>query len=185
MNSIMNFMPLTVVFFGWSFASGPVLYWATQSVFGAVQQYFITGWGALREWLPFLPEVVRYTPPDPDEIDESKVVASGEPRPAPKGFWALINRQMEKVDQQRAATTPPEPDEGKVVVKGSGTRSANGNGRQQQRVVLVSSPATRGRGRARNAHCRGGEPMGRSGFRMPRDHRRGGAPAVEAPRRFR
>jgi YidC/Oxa1 family membrane protein insertase len=45
MNSVMNIMPLTVVFFGWSFAAGPVLYWATQSVYSVVQQWFITGWG--------------------------------------------------------------------------------------------------------------------------------------------
>ena len=46
MNTMMNFMPLTVVFFGWSFAAGPVLYWATQSVYSVVQQWFITGWGS-------------------------------------------------------------------------------------------------------------------------------------------
>jgi len=150
MSQMMQFLPLTVIIFGWSFPSGLVLYWATQSVFGAVQQYFITGWGALREWLPFLPEVVRYTPPDPEAIDESKVIASGEPRPAPKGFWALINRQMAKVDQQRADTPPPEPDEGKVVVKGSGTRSANGNGRGggQRSLVAVENSAKGRRGGA-------------------------------------
>jgi len=91
MTNMMQFMPLMVIFFGWNFPSGLVLYWATQSVFGAVQQYFITGWGALRDWLPFLPEVVRYTPPDPDAIDESRVIVTNADgtRPAlqQKGFW--------------------------------------------------------------------------------------------------
>lgn len=105
MSQMMQVMPLTVIFFGWSFYSGLVLYWATQSVFSAVQQYYITGWGALREWLPFLPEVVRYTPPDPDEIDEEKVIvtgADGSPVQANGGgLWGLINRQIQKVEQQK------------------------------------------------------------------------------------
>jgi YidC/Oxa1 family membrane protein insertase len=40
-------MPLITVFFGWSFAAGLALYWTVSSVFQAVQQYFVTGWGAL------------------------------------------------------------------------------------------------------------------------------------------
>jgi YidC/Oxa1 family membrane protein insertase len=142
MSQMMQFLPLTVIIFGWSFPSGLVLYWATQSVFGAVQQYWITGWGALREWLPFLPEVVRYTPPDPEEIDESKVIVteSGEARPALKqgGFWGLISRQMEKVEQRGVA----EPVEGKVVVKGSAARAESSNGRaegQRPRVTVQNS----------------------------------------------
>jgi len=144
MSQMMQFLPLTVIIFGWSFPSGLVLYWATQSVFGAVQQYFITGWGALREWLPFLPEVIRYTPPDPDAIDESKVIVteSGEARPALKqgGLWGMISRQMEKVEaQQRPAT---EPIEGKVVVKGSAARAESSSERsegQRPRVAVQNS----------------------------------------------
>ena len=52
MNTMMNFMPLMVVFFGWNFASGAVLYWVTQSVYTVVQQWFITGWGSLKDWFP-------------------------------------------------------------------------------------------------------------------------------------
>lgn len=107
MTQMMQFMPITVIFFGWNFYSGLVLYWATQSIFGAIQQYYITGWGALREWLPFLPEVVRYTPPDPDDIDESKVIVTGSDEhgaaPAGGGLWGMISRQIEKVEQQRNA----------------------------------------------------------------------------------
>jgi len=108
MSQMMQFMPLTVIIFGWSFPAGLVLYWVTQSIFSAVQQYFITGWGALREWLPFLPEVVRYTPPDVDEIDDKIIVTNSDGTPAPVksgGFWGLINRQMAKVEQAQRATT--------------------------------------------------------------------------------
>ena len=39
--------PLMVLFFGWSYAAGLALYWTTSSLFGMVQQYFVTGWGSL------------------------------------------------------------------------------------------------------------------------------------------
>ena len=51
MNTMMNFMPLMVIFFGWSFISGAVLYWAIQSVYSVVQQWLIGGWGAIGEKL--------------------------------------------------------------------------------------------------------------------------------------
>lgn len=127
MTQMMQFMPLTVIIFGWGFPSGLVLYWATQSIFGAVQQYFITGWGALRDWIPFLPEVIRYTPPDPDEVDESKVIVSGAEGAHPvmpqRGFWGLISKQMEKVEQQRAVT-----EQGKPAVVASSAATGGGTG---------------------------------------------------------
>lgn len=39
--------PAMVLFFGWNYAAGLALYWMTSSVFGMVQQYFVTGWGSL------------------------------------------------------------------------------------------------------------------------------------------
>ncbi len=54
MNNAMQFMPLMIVVFAWNFASGPVLYWVASSVFSAVQQYFITGWGSLPELFSFV-----------------------------------------------------------------------------------------------------------------------------------
>jgi YidC/Oxa1 family membrane protein insertase len=40
-------MPFITFFFALNFAAGLALYWTTSSIFGIVQQYFITGWGAL------------------------------------------------------------------------------------------------------------------------------------------
>lgn len=48
-----------VLFFGWNFIAAMVLYWAVQAVFSAIQQYFITGWGALSDIFPFLPAKVE------------------------------------------------------------------------------------------------------------------------------
>ena len=40
-------MPLFTVFIGWTFPAGLALYWTVSSIFQAVQQYFVTGWGNL------------------------------------------------------------------------------------------------------------------------------------------
>ncbi len=71
---MMNFLPITVVLFGWGFASGPVIYWVTQSVYSVIQQWLITGWGSMKDWFPWLPEMpehrrLGYKPPrDPSEF---------------------------------------------------------------------------------------------------------------------
>lgn len=48
---MMMFMPLMIIVIGVNFGAGLALYWVAQNVFGIVQQYFVTGWGAL---LPIL-----------------------------------------------------------------------------------------------------------------------------------
>jgi YidC/Oxa1 family membrane protein insertase len=40
-------MPAITVFIGWSLPAGLAVYWTTTSLFSAVQQYFVTGWGSL------------------------------------------------------------------------------------------------------------------------------------------
>src|SRR5262249_28596420 len=52
-NSMMQFMPLMMLWFGTTIAAGVVLYWLTQNVAGIVQQYFQSGWGSLN--LPKMP----------------------------------------------------------------------------------------------------------------------------------
>ncbi len=152
MSQMMQFLPLSVIIFGWGFPSGLVLYWATQSIYGAVQQYFITGWGGLREWIPFLPEVSRWTPPDPDAIDESKVIVAGEDGARPtmpqKGFWGLISKQMERVEQQRpteGARTAEEAAPVKATVaRANGAGGANGSKGQSRVAVQNAGKAQRG-----------------------------------------
>jgi len=101
MNQMMNFMPLMVIVFGWTFASGPVLYWATQSVYSVVQQWFITGWGNLKEWFPWLPEMpehrrLGYRAPRPIE---DVVVVSGAPVEQ-KGFQGWLAKRMAEAQQR-------------------------------------------------------------------------------------
>jgi YidC/Oxa1 family membrane protein insertase len=47
-------MPLITVFFAWRFAAALALYWTVSSIFQAVQQYFVTGWGSLAVTPDFL-----------------------------------------------------------------------------------------------------------------------------------
>ncbi|GHO44481.1 membrane protein insertase YidC [Ktedonospora formicarum] len=47
MQTMQYVMPFVTIFIGWSFPAGLALYWTVSSVFQAVQQYFVTGWGAL------------------------------------------------------------------------------------------------------------------------------------------
>lgn len=105
MNQMMNFMPITVILFGWTFASGPVIYWVTQSVYSVVQQWFITGWGSMKDWVPGLPEMpehrrLGYRPPrDLDDV----VVMSGEEAPKQGGIMGWFNSKMQEAQQQQAA----------------------------------------------------------------------------------
>jgi YidC/Oxa1 family membrane protein insertase len=104
MNIMMNFMPLMVVLFGWTFAAGPVIYWATQSIYSVVQQWFITGWGSLGEWFPWLPELpehrrLGYTAPR--SLDDV-VVVSGQAAAPKTGFQGWMQRKMEEAQKQAA-----------------------------------------------------------------------------------
>jgi YidC/Oxa1 family membrane protein insertase len=127
MNSVMNIMPLTVVFFGWSFAAGPVLYWATQSVYSVVQQWFITGWGNFIKWAPFLPELpehrrLGYRPPR--DLD-SVVVVSGDGQPvlAP-GPMGWLQRKMDEAQKQALERTGGAPASGDTTSSGDGKSEA-------------------------------------------------------------
>ncbi|MGH2618198.1 MAG: YidC/Oxa1 family membrane protein insertase [Thermomicrobiales bacterium] len=162
MNSIMNIMPLTVIIFGWSFAAGPVLYWAAQSIYSVVQQWFITGWGRMIEWAPFLPELpehrrLGYRPPrDLDEV----VVVSGKSEPvfAP-GPMGWLQRKMDEAQKQ--------------AMERQGIRSttaADADGKNDPiDVDAVPASGSSGNGAARN-RPRAGKGKGKKGRRP------GGAP---------
>ncbi|MFN8592186.1 MAG: YidC/Oxa1 family membrane protein insertase [Thermomicrobiales bacterium] len=145
MNSVMNIMPLSVVLFGWSFAAGPVLYWATQSIYSVIQQWFITGWGSLLKWAPFLPELpehrrLGYRPPR--SLDDVVVVSGdGKPVYAP-GPMGWMQRKMDDAQRQameRSGGAPPAPAAEAAAVEAvarpaaksgssSGSKSKKGNG---------------------------------------------------------
>ena len=165
MNSIMNIMPLTVVIFGWSFAAGPVLYWATQSVYSVLQQWFITGWGRLMEWAPWLPELpehrrLGYRPPrDLDEV----VVVSGDGQPVygpgPMGWFQRKMNEAQKQAMERAGLQTQAP-------------TNSGSDGHSDAVADTARPAARtGNGAARGRAAGGRNARGKKGSKSS------GAPA--------
>ena len=54
MQSMAYTFPLMTVVLGASFPAGLTLYWIATTTFQIVQQYFVSGWGQLPKYLPFL-----------------------------------------------------------------------------------------------------------------------------------
>jgi len=102
MNGVMQFMPLYIVFISLGFPAGTVIYWAFSSLFGAVQQYFITGFGSLPDFPGFhwLPRKVITPPPLPTPPPPGQVAKKGV-------FGKMMDRavqaqQSQKADQEQA-----------------------------------------------------------------------------------
>jgi YidC/Oxa1 family membrane protein insertase len=107
MNTMMNIMPITVVLFGWGFAAGAVVYWVTQSLYGIIQQWFITGWGKLNDYIPNLPELpehrrLGYHPPK--DLEELANLP-----PKKKGFfgtwWEKQMHAAQQIQEERKTAT--------------------------------------------------------------------------------
>jgi YidC/Oxa1 family membrane protein insertase len=142
MNTMMNFMPITVVLFGWGFASGSVLYWVTQSIYGIVQQWFITGWGKVNDYVPNLPELpehrrLGYHPPR--DLDEIAALP-----PKQKGkigtWWSKQMQQAQKISEDRK--TPAEQTTAAI---------ATSSGSVAQPAMPAKSSATSQRPYSRNS----------------------------------
>lgn len=138
MNSMMMFMPLMVVVFGWQFAAGPVIYWAVSAIYSAIQQWFITGWGSMLDWLPFLPDLpehrrLGYEAPEKRAARREK--AGGEQ----KGLFGMINRQIQgqvqKVDEQHKDDEPEAPE-----AKPAKAERKPSNGRAATRTTARRTP---------------------------------------------
>ncbi|MDP9366848.1 MAG: YidC/Oxa1 family membrane protein insertase, partial [Chloroflexota bacterium] len=162
MNTMMNFMPLTVILFGWGFASGAVVYWVAQSVFSVVQQWFITGWGSMKEWVPSLPELpehrrIGYRPPRClDEV----VVMSGDEDGAsarPAGAMGWFQRKMEEAQQQAAERSEAQ--------QRARSGPARADGGYQAKVDAAAGDGTQSRKRATGQSGSGTRraPSGRAG----------------------
>jgi YidC/Oxa1 family membrane protein insertase len=54
MQSMVYYFPVITVVIAIGLPSGLAVYWVATTVFQIVQQYFVTGWGQLARWLPFL-----------------------------------------------------------------------------------------------------------------------------------
>jgi YidC/Oxa1 family membrane protein insertase len=54
MQSMVYYFPVITIVIAWTLPSGLAVYWVATTVFQIVQQYFVTGWGQLTRWAPFL-----------------------------------------------------------------------------------------------------------------------------------
>lgn len=96
MNGMMQFMPIYIVFISLGFPAGNVIYWAFSSVFGAVQQYFITGFGSL----PYLPGL-GWLPKK--EIAKPVLVELPEGAPRKQGLFGKMMERAVDAQQQKAS----------------------------------------------------------------------------------
>jgi YidC/Oxa1 family membrane protein insertase len=123
-----------VVFFGWQFASGPVIYWVTQSNYSVVQQWFITGWGSMKDWvpqLPDLPEHKRLGFQPPRNFDDV-VVVTGEGAPPKSGAMGWLQKRMEEAQAQQAARANQKP--------GSSTSSSSSSSSDESKTPKGPRP---------------------------------------------
>ena len=78
MGQMMMFMPIMFGYITLGLPSGLTLYWTVSNILSLVQQYFVTGWGGLVDWIPALK-------PKPAEVvmapDPSFMVEAGPEKP--------------------------------------------------------------------------------------------------------
>src|ERR671932_1530516 len=63
MSQTMLLMPLFFGYIAFTFNAGAVLYWVAGSLLAVIQQYFVSGWGSLSNYLTFLTERKGYLTP--------------------------------------------------------------------------------------------------------------------------
>src|SRR5712692_9785705 len=93
MQSMTYYLPLITLVFFRQLSAGVFIYYITATLFQMVQQYFVSGWGQLPRWLPFLDEIP--SPADRDmrrreraaivEAEADMETVSAEPRAAEGG----------------------------------------------------------------------------------------------------
>jgi YidC/Oxa1 family membrane protein insertase len=95
--------PLMTVVIGAQFPAGLTLYWIATTVFQIVQQYFVSGWGQLPKYLPFLRGIA--TPAD-RELHRREQAAIVEARKDMK------DKDEEEADAAEEETTAPSTSNG-------------------------------------------------------------------------
>ena len=91
MSQTMLLMPIFFGYIAFTFNAGAVLYWVMGSLLAVVQQYFVTGWGSLSNYLTFLPERQGYLTPTTPPLVLADEASTSEEGAEPKGgFWAPL-----------------------------------------------------------------------------------------------
>jgi YidC/Oxa1 family membrane protein insertase len=149
MQNIMQFMPIYIVLISLGFPAGTVIYWAFSSLFGAVQQYFITGFGSLPD-LPgfgFLPRkpIEPPKPLHPEEIaarSQKKGVMSKMMEKALEAQEAQKAAQGQTAAEARAGVKSDAPTVASLKSNGSSRRSSGASSAAARQVRATATTAT-------------------------------------------
>lgn len=96
MTQSMLVLPIVFGYIGFTFPSGAVLYWVVGSILSMIQQYVISGWGSLANYLKFLPTEGGLLPPVMPAVATATAGAAVAEEPAKKAdFWELMRPLMD------------------------------------------------------------------------------------------
>jgi YidC/Oxa1 family membrane protein insertase len=117
MTQTMLFMPIVFGYIGFTFPSGAVLYWVIGSILSMIQQYVISGWGSLANYLKFLPTDAGLFPPALPAVAAAAGASTGAnitsatpEEPARKrDFWDVLAPLNEPTTATDSADTSDSP----------------------------------------------------------------------------
>lgn len=92
MGQAMLFMPLLFGYIGFTFNQGAVLYWVAGSLWAVTQQYFVSGFGSLHNYLPFLPERKGFMTPVAPVVATSDNAAEESVAETKSDFWTPLSK---------------------------------------------------------------------------------------------
>lgn len=116
MQSMAYTFPLMTVVLGAQFPAGLTIYWIATTLFQIVQQYFVSGWGQLPKYLPFLRDVP--TPADKEMRRETREAL------------AEARADMAKIDAQRDTSADGDGRAAPAGGQGEGRRRGRRRGRR-------------------------------------------------------
>jgi len=135
MTQSMLILPLMFGYLGFTFPAGAVLYWVIGSILSMIQQYVISGWGSLANYLKFLPTTGGLLPPiTPAAIAASasgSTIAVDEPPAEKVGFWDVLRPLVE---QSQASDQVTEADEASEQSLNDVRRQLNQNNPRRRKV---------------------------------------------------
>ena len=183
-------MPFVTLFIGLSFPAGLALYWCVTTLFSAVQQYFISGWGSLflgvpgmehlvpAPQLPGTPAIAGRPGARPGTASASAralaPAAQDESTGGLRGFLRQARQQM--AGAQQAATAEADRRMAERDMKKGGSSAANGNGNDS---FAISRAENANYGNSGNSTNRRQRPQ-RTGAVLVKPSS-AGAPANELP----
>jgi YidC/Oxa1 family membrane protein insertase len=140
MNQIMQFLPIMIVVFAWSYPSGLAVYWVTSNIIMMIIQYLIGGWGSL--WT------------DPLTIPYADGATAPAPRPSQSGLFARNVVAKETQAKNTISQRPQESTNGDVGAASAsvddGANTAR-SGKMDRYAQRHARSGTRGRPSAKGA----------------------------------